>query len=154
MKPWLSRGIQSALQRSIYLHPQALYVSACSKWLPFHCISLRLRQKQLNFSSTPRNETRKHPAPAVDPSTQFNPGLLPVSLIDSSTQCRRLQTTGTKVEGEIHDGSEPALWLCGQHRAVAQRRGERRLQVARQIDLSFCLRDRRMLGIAEMAGPV
>ena len=41
--------------------------------------------------------------------------------------------------------------LGGKYRAVTQRRGERRLQVVRQIDICFGLGDRRVLRITQMA---
>lgn len=41
----------------------------------------------------------------------------------------------------------PPLWLGGRHRAVANRPRQCCLQIARQLDLGFSLRDERMSGL-------
>jgi hypothetical protein len=116
--------------------------------MPYTLVS----SKEISASRRARSPGSTFPPP-IDPPAQLLARSSPIPLIDAPSQRRCLQPPSAKVEREIHDGSEPAFWLRGQHRAVAQRRGECRLQVARQIDLSFCLRDRRMLGIAEMTVP-
>jgi hypothetical protein len=103
-----------------------------------------------NLSLSSGDESRQHLPATIDPSAQLSRCGSPVPLVDASTQCRRLQTSCPQVEREVDNGRNPTLRLGGQHRAVAQRRGKRRLQVARQIHLGLCLRDRRVLGIAEM----
>ena len=78
---------------------------------------------------------------------------MPVPLVYPPPQRRRLKSPRAEVEGEVDDGRESLFWLGGQHRAVAQRRRQCSLQIACQINLGFCLRDWRVLGIAEMAVP-
>lgn len=122
--------------------------------LPEHvsCISdFRATKQPGDLSLAPNDESRQHFSAAIDPSAQLRCGGRPVPLIDAPPQRRRLQPPRPEVEGEIDDGSESPLWFSCQHRAVAQRRCQRRLQIARQIDLSLCLRDRWVLGITEMA---
>lgn len=106
-----------------------------------------------DISLAPSNESRQHFPAAIDPSAQLLARSSPVPLIDAPPKGRCLKPPRTEVEREVHDGGEPALGFGGQHRAVAQCGGECRLEIARQIDLGFCLRDRRVLGIAEMAVP-
>ncbi len=93
----------------------------------------------------------QHLPAAVDPSAQFRGGSAPVPLIDPPPQRRCLEAPRTEVEREVHDGREPRLELGGQHRAVAQRRVQRCLEVGGQVAFSLCLRDRRMLRIAKVS---
>ena len=72
-------------------------------------------------------------------------------LIESTSKGRCLESARAEVESEIDNGREPLDGLGGKHRAVAQRSGERRLQVVRQIDLGFVQRDRRVLRITQMS---
>lgn len=97
------------------------------------------------------NQPRQHFPAAVDPTAKPLRCARPVPLIDPSPQRRSLTPPRAEVEGEVDYGGEPLLWLSGQHRAVAQRCRECRLQIARQIDLCFALGDRRVLRLAKMA---
>ncbi len=103
-------------------------------------------QRRLDLS--PCHQTWQDLSATIDPSAELAGCPPPAS---PSPQRRRLQPPCAKVEGEVHDGRKSPFGLGGQHRAVAQRCGERRLQVARQIDLGFGLRDRRVRRLAQMA---
>lgn len=55
-----------------------------------------------------------------------------------------MKSPGAKVECEVHDGREPILGLRSQHRAVAQRGGERHLQNLGEVGLGLAFPDRRV----------
>jgi len=71
------------------------------------------------LSPASRNEARQYPDSTVHPASQLLSCHKPVSLVDSPTQRSCLQPTGTKVEGEVDNGREPALGRGGQYRAVS-----------------------------------
>ena len=110
----------------------------------------RLREKR-DSSLTARDQSRQHLAAAVYPPAKLRRRAPPILLVDASPKHRRLQASRPEVEGEVHDGREPPLGLGGQHRAVAQRRIQRRHEVCGKVALGLNLPDRRVLRIAEMA---
>ena len=87
----------------------------------------------------------------MNPSSQLSRSCGSFSLVNPPTQRRCLQPTGTKVEGEVNDGRESSLWLCGQHRAVAKRGGECCAQILMQVGLALFLVDRWMVWLAQTA---
>src|SRR5690606_29394752 len=100
---------------------------------------------------------RQHPSSAIDPPPQLARGGLPVPLVDSAPQRRRLQPPCTEVEREVHDGRELVVGLGGEHWAVAQRGVEGGAQVLTQEGLAIFFGDGRVVGLAEPAvadGPV
>ena len=105
-------------------------------------------QRRLGLS--PCHQTWQDLSAAVDPSAELLCRCCPVPLIDPPPQRRCLQPPGAEVEGEVHDGREPPVGLGGQHRAVAQRGGQRGGQVVRQVALCVGLRDRWVLRISAL----
>src|SRR6218665_2684991 len=110
---------------------------------------LKLRSQEPNLCFSSVNKAGEHSSTAVRPASQLMCRALPVPLIDPSPKRRRLQTPSPKVEREVHNGRKSPFGFGGEHRAVAQRCGERRLKVVRQIDLGFGLRDRRGRRVAQ-----
>src|SRR6218665_1091079 len=112
---------------------------------------LKLRSQEPNLCFSSVNKAGEHSSTAVRPASQLMCRALPAPLIDPSPKRRRLQTPSSKVEREVHNGRKSPFGFGGEHRAVVQRCGERRLQVVRQIHLRFRLRDRRVRRLAQMA---
>lgn len=68
-----------------------------------------------------------------------------------------MQPSGSEIEREVHDGREPPLDFSGQHRALAQRRIQRRHEVGGQVVFGLGLRDRPVLRFVQAAvadGPI
>ena len=139
----------SLLRKASRAFPWFFHTQTSDVFHTFFGLTVEKKPSSLGLSAI--NQTWQDSASSVNPAPQLRTGGGPVPLVHPTSQGRRLHPSRPKVKSEVNDGRKSPFGFGGEHRAVAQRRGERRLQVVRQIDLGFGLGDRQVRRLAQMA---